>query len=394
MDSKADSQIHDQVDESIAVVSPPSSTDSWREALTPLIEAVQTVLPEHTWRLLNPEFYVVFWQLSLGDIAGSLEPYGVEQTRLVNEIKGLMNDRTDVSRLGMAKKEEARKILEKTHDELFKEAKGQVLKYNKLKARLNKYKSEWPSNLHGNDDGLADALLEACFLPRLLLSPSDADYCFTFIKFLHKENFPNFPTLAIYTHLFHTNRLRSIIFACTIREAENFGRFLKQILGDLAKWHASKTVYETEALGKSRDGSGFAVKISKDGKQLITLLEYEDFRRLLYKFHKSLCKALHDCLSGMEWMHIRNAITILKGVIEHFPVVDFLGNSLKRDLENIAQREQNSREDLSLLANALMPELVKRQSKWVIVQAFCPGTNLVSLLSYDSGVRAFLTRCR
>ena len=394
LDSKGDGQIHDQFAENIAAVSPPSSADSWREALKPLIEAVQTVLPEHTWRLLNPEFYVIFWQLSLGDIAGSIEPYGVEQARLVSEMKGLMNDRTDMSRLGMAKKEETRRILEKTNDDLLKESKGQMLKYKKLKARLNKEKSEWFSNVYGTDDGLADALLETCFLPRLLLSPSDADYCFTFIKFLHKENFPNFPTLAIYTYLFHTNRLRSIIFACTIREAENFGRFLKQILGDLAEWHASKTVYETEALGKSRDGSGFAVKINKDGKQLITLLEYEEFRRQLYRFHKSLCKALHDCLSGMEWMHIRNAITVLKGVIEYFPAVEFLGNSLKRDLENIAQREQNSREDLSLLANALMPELVKRQSKWVIVQAFSTGTNLVSLSSYDSGMRALLTRYR
>lgn len=387
LDSKGDSQIHDQFDESAAVLSPPSATDSWQEALTPLIEAVQTVLPEHTWRLLNPDFYVVFWQLSLADIAGSIEPYGVEQARLILEMKGLMNDRTDTSRVGMAKKEETRKILEKTNDDLFKESKGQILKYKNVKARLNKYKSEWFSNVHGNDDGLADALLEACFLPRLLLSPSDADYCFTFIKFLHKEGFSYFRTLAIYMHLFRTNRLRSIIFACTIREAENFGRFLKQILGDLAEWHASKSVYENEALGKSRDRPGFAAKISKDEKQSITLLEYEEFRSQLYRFHKSLCKALHDCLSGMEWMHIRNAITVLKGVIEHFPVVDFLGNSLKRDLENIAQREQNSREDLSLLANALMPELVKRQSKWVIVQAF--ATNLVSLLSYDSGVRAY-----
>jgi THO complex subunit 2 len=392
LDSKEDTQIHDQFDESIAVVSPPSSIDSWREALSPLIEAVQTVLPENTWRFLSPEFYVVFWQLSLADIAASIESYTAENARLLNEIKGLMNDRTDMSRLGMAKKEETRKVLEKTKDELFKESKQQIFKYQKVRARLNKEKSEWFSNVHGNDEGLADALLEACLLPRLLLSPSDADYCFKFIRFMHDRGTPNFRTLAIYMHLFRTNRLRSIIFACTIREAENFGRFLKQILDDLAEWHASKTTYENEALGKARDRSGFAAKISKDEKQSITLLEYEEFRRLLLRFHKSLCKALHDCLSGMEWMHIRNAITVLKGVIEHFPVLIFHANDLKADLENIAQREQNSREDLSLLANALMPELMKRKSKWVMVQAF--AINIVSLLFHDSHVEALLTRYR
>lgn len=373
LESKGESQIPDPFDESVALVSPPSSTDTWQEALTPLIEAVQTVLPEHTWRLLNPEFYVVFWQFSLTDINGSIEPYGVEQTRLIGEIRGLLNDKIDTSRLGMARKEETRKVLEKTKDDLFKESKQQFFKFKKVKARLIAVKSEWFTNVGGNDKGVADALLEACFLPRVLLSPIDADYSFTFIKFLHKEGFPNFPTLAIYTHIFHVNRLRSIIFACTIREAENFGRFLKQILGDLAAWHASKAVYEIEAFGKSRDRTGFAVKVGKDEKQSITLLDYEEFRRQLYRFHRSLFKALHDCLSGTEWMHIRNAITILKGVIEHFPAINFIATRLELDLKDIAKREQNSREDLSLLANALMPDLMKRKSKSVMPQAFASG---------------------
>jgi THO complex subunit 2 len=392
LDSKGDSQIHDQFDESVAAVSPPSSTDSWREALIPLIEAVQTVLPERTWRLLNPELYVVFWQLSLTDINGSIDAYVVEQSRLIKEIRGIMNDRTDMSRSGVAKKEETMKILEKTKDDLFKESGKQIFKFKKVKARLNAVKSEWFTSAHGNDKGVADALLEACFLPRLLLSPIDADYCFTFIKLLHNAGFSNFPILAIYTHLFHVNRLRSIIFACTIREAENFGRFLKQILGDLAAWHASKSVFELEAFGKSRDRSGFVIKIGKEEKQSTALLDYEEFRRQLLRFHKSLFKALHDCLSGTEWMHIRNAITVLKGVIEHFPAINFIANRLESDLKDIAKREQNEREDLSLLANALMPDLVRRKSKCVIPQAFANG--VVSLTLHYSRVRVSLTRHR
>jgi THO complex subunit 2 len=370
LDTKGDSQSQDQFDDSVAVVSPPSSSDSWREALMPLIEAVQTVLPEGTWRLLNPELYVVFWQLSLSDINDKIDAYVEENSRLIAQIKSLMND---VSRSGVAKKEETRKILEKTKDDVFKESGQQILKYKKVKSRLIAVKSEWFNSVHGNDKAIADALLEACFLPRLLLSPIDAIYCFKFIKLLHNTGFRNFPILAIYTHLFHVNRLQSIIFACTIREAENFGRFLKQILGDLATWHASKSVYELEAFGQNRDRSGFSIKVGKDEKQSTTLLDYEEFRRQLLRFHKSLFKALHDCLSGTEWMHIRNAITVLKGVIEHFPAVNFIANRLELDLKDIAKREQNEREDLSLLANALMPDLMKRKAKCVIPQAFANG---------------------
>jgi THO complex subunit 2 len=89
----------------------------------------------------------------------------------------------------------------------------------------------------------------------------------------------------------------------------------------------------------------------------------------------------------MEWMHIRNAITVLKAVIEYFPAIDFMGEKFMAYLREIAKRELNSREDLSLLANALMPELTKRKSKWVMVQAF--AVNIVSFLIHGVDVRAF-----
>ena len=47
--------------------------------------------------------------------------------------------------------------------------------------------------------------------------------------------------------------------------------------------------------------------------------------------------------------------------------------------EVIAKREEGKREDLSLLANASMPELKKREKKWVMPQAF--ASNLVCQLT-------------
>jgi THO complex subunit 2 len=350
----------------------PPTTDGWQQALEPLVNAVQSVLPAKTWQLVHPQLYVVFWQHSLPDLAMPMESYSAEIRRLSNQISDLIKDRSST---GAARREESRKALEATKDELMKETSERMAKFTNIRARLNHEKKQWFIN-NNKYDMVNDALLEELFLPRLLLSPTDADYCFKFIKFLHNNGTPNFRTLSLYARLFRANRLRTIIFTCTIREAENLGRFLKHILGDLSKWHAKQDVYEKEALGGSdRKLPGFAKQMGKDEKP-VSLVEHDDFRRIVFSFHKQLNTALKSCLSGTEWMHIRNAITVLKSIVEYFPALEFQGKSYLSTLKLIGQREAKTREDLALTANALIPELKRRESKWVMPQAF--ATNLVS----------------
>ena len=74
-------------------------------------------------------------------------------------------------------------------------------------------------------------------------------------------------------------------------------------------------------------------------------------------------------------MHIRNAITILKSVVEVFPAIDFMGNGFMKQLEVITKREKDVREDLSLTGNAVLVQLKKKSNSWVMVQAF--GSNVV-----------------
>ncbi|OBT52274.1 hypothetical protein VE04_08745 [Pseudogymnoascus sp. 24MN13] len=347
-----------------------TSEDTWLEVLAPLIESVRVALPDKPWGLLNPEFYVTFWQLSLSDIQVPMDSYTIENARLTKEMAEIMKDRSDMTRPGMARKEEARKAVEVIKEELLNESKEQMSQFGRNRARLNKEKGKWFSNVNKRYDALNDTLLEECFLPRLLLSPSDADYAFKMVKFLHNSSTPHFRTLGLLARLFRGNRLRSIIFSCTIREAECFGRFLKLILGDLARWHASKAVYEKEAWGPNQDLPGFAKSIHETTSKPVALLEYEDFRRIFFGWHKNLNTALKSCLGGSEWMHIRNSITVLKSVVEHFPAVDFMGKAFQNALITLAKREEGKREDLSLLANASMPELKKREKKWVMPQAF------------------------
>ena len=366
--------------------SPRPSTDSWNDVLQPLIASIPTVLPDKPWDLLSPDFYVAFWQLTLSDIQVPMDSYTSESSRLTKEISELLRIRTIFD---ADKREKQKKELEDLKDQVLLESKEQMSQFGRNRSRLNKSKVTWFSNVDSRYDALCDALLEECLLPRLLVSPSDADYAFKMIKFMHNTATPHFRTLGLLSRLFKPNRLRVIIFSCTIREAECFGRFLKSILGDLSKWHSSKAVYEKEAWGAQKDLPGFAKSMGPDGKAL-NLLDYEEFRRILFMWHKNLNNALKTCLAGDEWMHLRNAITVLKGVVDHFPALEFMGTQFMKTLEQVSKREKDNRDDLSLLASASLPELNKRKSKWVMPQAF--AINIVSVHHQLSSSNVLLTK--
>jgi THO complex subunit 2 len=348
-----------------------SSSDQFLEILQPIITAVEAIQPEGAWEAISSEFYVIFWATTLSDLSVPTDSYSTEIRRIMEKHRALSKDRSDLSRAGMTRKEEEKKALETIRQDLVTEMNSRVDTYKSRKAQILKHKSTWfDPNIKA--DTVSDTILEKCIIPRVLLSPSDADYCFRMIKLLHENGTPNFRTLGLYARLLRPNRLRSLIFSCTVREAENLGRFLKLILADLARWHADRAVYEKEAWGPTKKLLGFAKAINPDGtpKSLLDHDGSSGFRFILFQWHKNLNTALRDCLDGTEWMHIRNAITVLKSVVEVFPAVDFMGNSFVKQLEAIAKREKPVREDLSLTGNAVMVQLKKRSKAWVMVQAF------------------------
>ncbi|PQE18990.1 THO complex subunit 2 protein [Rutstroemia sp. NJR-2017a WRK4] len=347
-----------------------SEADPLLELLSPYMKTAEEVLPEDSWASLTSEFYVLFWLTTLSDLAIPSHSYEAEISRLLKEQGDVMKDRTDMSRAGMAKKEEAKKALAATRENLLAEFGKQVGSFSGKKGRLLKRKNFWFKNV--KHDLVSDSILERCLLPRILLSPSDADFCFRMIRFLHDNGTPNFRTLSLYSRLFRSNRLRSMIFTCTVREAENLGRFLRLVLTDLARWHSDRATYEKEAWGPSQNLPGFAKAFDQDGnmKGLLAHDEKVGFKNILYSWHQKLNAALRDCLGGTEWMHIRNAMTILKSVVDVFPAVNFMGNNFVKQLETIATREKGVREDLSLAGNAILVQLKKKSKSWIMVQAF------------------------
>lgn len=388
--------------------------------LQPLVDAVGETLPSHVRKHMDPAFYVTFWALEVGDLVVPRARYDAEIDRLRKEGVAHKSSRhTDNTRAAVLRRNGEAETLMKDRQAMAEEMLTLSTRNRDTKKRLQELAAHW---LGGGEtataqasvkaqakevQAVADVLLERCLVPRLLLSAADTEFSFRMVKFLHENRSANFQLSVLYGRLLSAGRLRDLIFTCTVREAEQLGRFLRLILGELARWHADKGLYEREGLGRAagRTGApltGFAkleepTSSSEETPQQPQFVEHAEFRDLLYGWHKNLNIALKDCLEDLEWMHVRNAISVLKAVMDVFPAVDFMGRQFAEQLKRIAAREAASsssassataghRVDLSVTAQAVYSELQRRKTKWVMVQAF--RSNASSKISADEAKAA------
>ncbi|KAK0757298.1 hypothetical protein N5P37_010017 [Trichoderma harzianum] len=382
--------------------------------LRPIVEALKETVRPEVWQKINPEVYAVFWALQLGDLFCPEDMYKEEKDRLESEGQAILRDRSDMSRRGQERKNEKRQELLKQQLSLSMELKEHRQRKTKWMECLTEQFQSISPDPKIKTDSLSDILLEQCFLPRALLSPADAEYTYKFIIALHEQRAPNFKLMSLYDRLFNANRLRSLIFTSSVREAEYLGRFITLILRDLSRWHKNESTekgrpskdqprlgaFDKEAKGPSdRPYLGFAVSLKEDGEP-DTLMEHAQFKDLLFRWHKNLNTALKSCLAGTEWMHIRNALTVLKAVLDYFPAIDFMATQFTQQLQKItkqeaasktaAENEEGHRVDLSVAAQGAMSELQKRKSKWVMVQAFRPNAGGASQSEADKSAASNL----
>ncbi|GAB7357378.1 hypothetical protein MBLNU459_g8320t2 [Dothideomycetes sp. NU459] len=358
----------------LASPSSESSTAFWHPALTPTIEKLRKVWGEELESTLNIPFYVTFWTLSLEDILVNTASYDQELAVQTHHINQINSDRSDMSVKASKERELKKKAIVDLKERLTHEMKTQIGAYTQVRNRLNKEKDHWFSEFGGkNPEILHSSILQNCFLPRSLLSPLDAHYTFMMLKFLHNNGAPGFRTMHLLDRLLRKNQITNIMFQCTSREAENFGRFLNEVLKEMQTWHSDKATYEKNAFGPKRQLPGFARKLTADGTPE-TFLEFEDYRRLLWKWHGYLNGAILACFDSGEYMHIRNAIIILKGVHQHFPAVSFMGTNMFDKVTSLSKSE--TRADLKLAATSLLGDLKRREKFWMMPQAFRLGDGL------------------
>jgi THO complex subunit 2 len=327
--------------------------------LEKMVDEIKPILPEAVWAKLSISFYITFWQLEIHDIFVPIEAYGAEQKRIMSAVETNKNDRSDMSIAGQERRKIRGQQLQNDLDLLNAEVKNHMKHHQAIRRRLTAEKEMWFRDDRFNQREITDAVIEHCLFPRVMISPNDASFCSRFIREVHRMGTPKFHTIGVYDAIFGRG-LSTVIFICTQREAENYGRFLKEILQDLHAWHADRNVYEKEAHGTNKGLVGFFVK----GQPF----DYEDFRKILYKWHKTLHTAVKNCLSSKEYMHIRNAIVVLKHVVDYFPAVDWIGRTVVEKVEDLVKSEK--REDLKIAAMTLLGMLKKKEKDWMIVAAF------------------------
>jgi THO complex subunit 2 len=162
------------------------------------------------------------------------------------------------------------------------------------------------------------------------------------------------------------NVSETVIFTCTNREAENYGRFLREVLFELTRWYVDKSVYEKEAVGPLTPG--FLKKWSVNPTEAV-YLQYEEYRSVMFKWHKNLTTAFKNCLESRDYMHVRNALAVLEKIVVQYPQVEFHGTSLKEKVSIIAAKEE-TRGDLQVRAQGYLALLQSSSKSWVTAAKF------------------------
>ncbi|KAL8761513.1 MAG: hypothetical protein Q9184_002361 [Pyrenodesmia sp. 2 TL-2023] len=356
-------QVASSPDANLAQAQPP-----WHPVLREIMDRLQPAAPACQWDYLSVSFYVTFWQLTLRDMQVPGKSYETEQGRLRNKLQSISSDRSDISVLGTQRKEREKKGIQELMDRLVTEHKERISGYSKTRSRLQKEKVSWFPDVRDRWDEFNTALIEQCFFPRIRISLVDALYAFKMFKYLHSSGTTNFRTLKFLDQLFVEKRLESLLYLCSAKEAEYLGRFLREMLKDLSRWHADKALFEKEAFGTKQDLKGFCIKTGPN-KTSDVFMDYEDFRRILNKWHQNINNALKKCFSSGEYMHIRNAINVSNGIVETFPAVNWMGKQQAECIEHVMKTE-TKRPDLHLAAASLLGHLRRREKEWVIPQAF------------------------
>ena len=342
--------------------------DHWHPVLREIMSGLEPTLPQEILSSVGAGFYVSFWQLSLYDILLPSKSYEDELSRQHKKMASIKADRSDVSLSGVRKREAETKNLQQLIDNLLSENKQHLKTLQESKRRLLKEKDVWFLGKSKVNEQLNTALLEYCFLPRMMASPLDAYFCFKFVKYLHSSGTANFRTLGFLDIFLRSSRLSSLIFMCSSKEADNLGRFLNEALKDLGRWHASKGTYEREAWGIKKQLPGYAMKV--EGGKPVVLLEFESFRRILFKWHNQVYTALQKCITSPEYMHVRNAISVLRSISGVFPQLNIHGVGLQRAVDKL---RDSDKEDLKVASQALLGALHRREKTWVPPQAFRQG---------------------
>tara|TARA_R110002003_G_scaffold48_44_gene4266 strand:+ start:1498 stop:6099 length:4602 start_codon:yes stop_codon:yes gene_type:complete len=355
-------------DTSPGPVLPVNTHNSANPAIVSLAEQLKLGLPETFGEHPCVTFYITFWQLSLPNVdhEGFKEPYrGIivhHERKLPPPVPERRGYNPSVPRKETDEMRQAKIDIGKLQIEEQEVMMASNLIQTHLRLEMRSWFDGIPM-LDARSDALHSALLQDCFIPRSRMSLEDAQFAAAMLKFMHNSGVPGFRTAKLLDLLFNANKLSCIVSMYSDDEALTFGRFVNSILRELFRWHENKdNAYIKSAHGQDKKLPGFGRRFDAD-RNPIDHLQYADFCKLLYKWHKALFTALKACLDSGDFQQIRNSLVILTACSGSFPKVDTMAKELETTIRTMSK--EDPREDIKTAAGSSLALFNKKmQSEW------------------------------
>ncbi|MCO5583306.1 hypothetical protein L7F22_037216 [Adiantum nelumboides] len=328
----------------------------WNPALSEAYEAAENVLPDDVKEVIGIHFFSTFWQLALSDISVPAERYQQE----IRTLQKKVDENPEGSRSSIPKvRSEAQDSIRLLRAELKEQTAGHQFTKNRLKVE----KSHWFKK-DTNRVEILYAILQYCFVPRALLSPTDAVFAARFIRIMHTNATYNFDTVKMYDKIF-MEQIPALIFSTTENEARNLARFLQVIMTDLTAWFKDEKKFASEAKGANLPG--FQIRWGeRHGDEEVPdedMMQFDQYKSIIRKWHNMLQSLFIECLTSREYMRIRNCIVVMTRIASFFPLWELHGSVLVETISKVSNEEE--RGDLKVLGQGLLATLRKEQKGWI-----------------------------
>jgi len=305
----------------------------------PLVKTVKYLLPQDTWLTISPEFYTVFWTLSLYDLYVPEKLYKSQIRRLEDLEKKLSKGPPGEKSSDETKRNKDKEKASRVMERLKVEFNAQKKNHAKVMAHLKANKDKWLANVE-NKMKTGQAFLQHCILPRAFLTPTDARYCGKFLDVIVSLNTPGFSLIHFYDQLI--KGLSSAITSCTSNEASRLGRFYLEMISNLTRAADDKDYYMKECQSKAGYAADFFQKNEK--------IPHERIVHLLNRWNRLLFKAITHGLMSSSRMVTKNTLYVLVRICDIFPRVVTHAENIIQTLKTISDNPENKNTALAVLS--------------------------------------------
>lgn len=331
-----------------------------RQEGQPDIAEFAAKISERTGGALVPYLIRTFWTLKLSDISVPVDLYDVEKKRMAS-VKSMWEKQVDIFRRHMhndkdrlSRSEAELRRIREYNEQLQVECDAKLQRRSRVREILLAHKKDFVRQEKPDDhERTVIAFIQECVLPKGKVSSSDAIFCARFVEMLLDLDIPAME----YTEFFETfvQIVPLAIRGCSENEALGLSVLVREILVTLEKWRSNRKVFESEAADNKENG--FRESGDKADQKP---MRHERYCQWLFDIHERLTNGLHAVLGSNEYLHQRNSLALLAGIIDVYPKVVEHASKIEVQIKELSRSEL---EDLKLVSNGVHARLQAGKAK-------------------------------